>query len=310
MRTITDVESSKRPKLLRWGLVVAASSVVVACSSGKKQADNDLPPPPSAADKSEVASPVAETEPSKAETVPMKETPGVPVEPIGRGPLDAKYKALAQAVKSQSASQISNEASKILIVNANDLVALNTLALMQLKRGKPGAAKILINRAMEKNPPSAALYNNLAVVLLEESDQIGAILNLKKALQLDRGHPEASANLGAIYARGGDYGKAKVLLEQAYRANRANAAVANNYAIALRATKDYESAKKVYEDLVRSSSNDVNVLLNYAILLIDFMGKPKEGLDVVNKIRFIETDRKDVLARANALEKKARSEVK
>jgi len=54
----------------------------------------------------------------------------------------------------------------------------------------------------------------------------------------------------------------------------------------------------------------VNIHLNYAILLIDYLNKPKEGLAVVTKVKFLESDRKDVLDRANELEKKARSGIK
>jgi hypothetical protein len=39
------------------------------------------------------------------------------------------------------------------------------------------------------------------------------------------------------------------------------------------------------------------------------MNKPKDGLNLVYKVKFLETDRKDVLARANALEKKAKSKL-
>ena len=220
------------------------------------------------------------------------------------------YKALSQAVRSGNAKAVTDETSRILVANPNDAVALNALALMYIRRAKPGAAKLVLNRALEKNAGIAALYNNLGVILLEEGDVPAATVQFKKALKADAGHIEANGNLGAIYASGADYERARPLLETAYKANRANLAYANNYAISLRALKDYEGAKRIYEENLKKDARDLPTLLNYAILLIDYMNKPKEGLDVVYKVQFMDSDRKDVQAKVIALEKKAKSEVK
>jgi Tfp pilus assembly protein PilF len=109
---------------------------------------------------------------------------------------------------------------------------------------------------------------------------------------------------------GGDYARARPLLERAYRANKSNLAVANSYAISLRAAKDFQGAKRVYDEAMKHNSRDVALLLNYSILLIEFMNKPKDGMDLLYRVKFIETERKDVLAKVNALEKKAKSELK
>jgi tetratricopeptide (TPR) repeat protein len=234
-------------------------------------------------------------------------------ESASRGSVAPKYRPLADAVRSGRPGAINDEAAKLLAVNPNDLMALNTLALVNLRRGKLGVAKIFINRAFETKPPNssmAALHNNLAVIFLEEGDQIAAVAELKKALQFDSRHPEAMGNLGAIYAMGGDYARARPLLERAYRATKSNLAVANSYAISLRAAKDFQGAKRIYDEAMKHNSRDVALLLNYSILLIEFMNKPKDGMDLLYRVKFIETERKDVLAKVNALEKKAKSELK
>lgn len=227
--------------------------------------------------------------------------------------LEQRYKALSQALRNQSgkSSAVQDEASRILGTNPNDPVALNTLALIHLRRGRPAAARLLLTRALEKNPPeAAALYNNMGVAFLDEGDRESAALQFKKALKLDDRHAETCANMGSIYLQGGDFGKALPLLEAAYKKNRSNLAVANNYAIALRSKGDLDGARGIYEDVIKQNGRDVHSLLNYAILLIEFMNKPKDGLDLVYKVKFIETQRKDVLSRANALEKKAKAELK
>lgn len=271
-----------------------------ACSSKPKSADPDErgaarpAPPQEAPAKSDEAEEAIEHPPST----------------VQRG-LDKRYEALGRAVRvAGKASAIEDEAARILGVNAHDPIALNALALLNLRRGKPGAAKLLLSKALEKNAPTASLHNNLGVAFMDEGDQEAAIVEFKKALQLDDRHAEALGNLGSLYAKSGDFERAFPYLESSYKANRLNVAVANNYALALRERKDYEGARRVYLESLQAHPKDVPTLLNYAILLIDFMNRPKDGLDAVFKLKFQETQRKDVLARANALEKKAKSELK
>ena len=238
-----------------------------------------------------------------------EEPPGGPATMNAKG--EKKYAALAQALRAGKANGILDEAGKILSTNQHDVIALNTLALYHLRKNHVGAAKLLINRAFEKNQNSAALYNNLGVVMLDEGDQQAALNNFKKALRIDDKHPQALANLGSLYVQAGDYTKALPLLEQAYKQLHAsNPAVANNYGIALRGNKDLEGAKRVYEEVLKQNSRDIGTLLNYAVLLIDFMNKPKDGLALVYKVKFLETDKRDILDRANALEKKAKAGLK
>ena len=227
------------------------------------------------------------------------------------GKLDKKYEALGKAVRSARANSILAEASKILGTNQFDPTALNALAMYHFRKGRPGAAKLLLNRALEKNTNSAALLNNYGVVLLEEDDAQGAVVNFKKALHADPNHPQALGNLGSIYVESGDYSRALPLLESAYRQLRTSApGVATNYAIALRASRDFANAQRIYEEVLKVNSRDVATLLDYAILDIDYMSKPKEGLALVYKVKFIETDRKDILDRASALEIKAKAGLK
>jgi Flp pilus assembly protein TadD len=224
--------------------------------------------------------------------------------------LDQKYQLMAQAIRAGKTEQIYQEAAKVLGSDPHDPIALNALAMYQFRRGKLGAAKILLNKAFEKHPENASLHNNMGLIYLADGDYVSAVGSFKRALKTDDHNAEALGNLGSIYVQNHDYAKALPLLEDAYRLNKANFAVANNYAIALRANKTFDKAKDIYEDLIKQNSRDVSVLTNYATLLIEHMGKPKEGLAIVYKIKFLETDRKDVLSRANELEKRAKAEVK
>jgi len=293
-------------------LVFALLSVVyfAGCSSTQENPETREPEVQVSEEEKKSRPEVSVTQP---ETMPdvAPEPPPEPTTKAASRKLDPRYDSLVKAVrKSGKASEIQEEASRLLGADANDAVALNTIALLHLRRGQPKAAKLLLARAIEKSPSVAGLHNNLGVAHLDDGDPEAAIVEFKKALDLDEGHVEALGNLGSLYLKGGNVNRAFPLLEAAYRANRSNAAVANNYALALRARNELEAARRVYADLLKTHPKDVNALLNYAILLIEFMNQPKEGLELVYKVKFLETQRKDVLATANALENKAKSELK
>jgi|GEM_PF-1758781 len=220
--------------------------------------------------------------------------------------LDPKYRPLAQAIRSGRSKSITDQASRLLGQTAYDPVALNALALLHLKRGHTGATKLLLNKALERNQ-NAALFNNLGVALLQEGDLVGALANFKRAMKSDPGNTSAVSNLGSLYMKGGDITRATPLLEQAYKSQPSNTALANNYAIALRSSGDLDGASRIYDSILKQDPKNVYALLNEAIILIDFQNKPKDGLTLVYKLKFLETDKKDVVNRANALEKKAKA---
>lgn len=223
---------------------------------------------------------------------------------------DKRYQGLSQAIRSGKPAAISEESAKILANDPDDLVTLNALGLYHYRGGRLEAAKLFFARALAKHASSPALHSNMGAVLMAEEDYAGALVEFKKAIRLDDGHGPTLANLGSLYVSLGDYSKAQPILEQAYRRGIKDPGVAVNYAITLRADKNYEGARKVYEEVLKNHSRDVSALINYASLLIDYMNKPKEGLALVYKVKYLEIDRKDVLVRANALENKAKSEIK
>ncbi len=286
------------PKIKKTALLLLVGFLSASCSTSNQQSDNSASEPPSF-EQPQQSSQVDDS-------IPQSAPPASQEKPKSGD----SYATLRTAVRGGNAEQIRDEAGKILSASPNDAVALNTLALYYFRKNKLGAARLLIARAFEKNPDVASLYNNLGVIELSEGDTTGAISNFKKALRLDNRHAAASANLGSILVEGGEYGKSQVLLETAYRANRSNYAVASNYAISLRANKDYSKAAKIYDEVIKANPRDVNALLNYSILLIDFLNKPKDGLALVYKLKFLETENRDVIARADALEKKAKAEIK
>jgi len=233
-----------------------------------------------------------------------------PVASVANNESKKDYQALMQAHRNRRDDQVVAEASRILQADPNDITALNALAMQQFRRGRVGAAKLLLNRGLERSPNNASLLNNLAVIQISESESRLAMQTLKRAFRSDDKNPHVLANLGSLYVQGGDYVKALPLLEQAYGKLESQTSLSLNYAIALSATKSFERAARIYEEILKSSSRDVEAHLAYGALLIEQMGKYKEGLAHVTRVKFLETERKDILDRANELEKRARNEIK
>jgi Tfp pilus assembly protein PilF len=142
-------------------------------------------------------------------------------------------------------------------------------------------------------------------MLLSEGDELAAAEQFKRALRVDESHAEANANLGAHYAKGGDWKKALPRLERAWSGGRQDSAIANNYALALKSEGEHERSRQIFEDATKRNNKDAILLLNYASLLIETLNRPKEGLPLVYRVKLLETERKDVLNRATALERKA-----
>jgi Tfp pilus assembly protein PilF len=216
-----------------------------------------------------------------------------------------KYTNLSEALRGSRTLNVQDEAARILVANPDDVVALNALAMWNYRQKKIGAAKLLLARAIEKGQPNASILNNYGLMLLSEGDELAAAEHFKKALRLDESHAEANANLGSHYAKGSDWKKALPRLEKAWAAGRQDSAIANNYALSLKGEGEHEKARQIFEDATKRNNKDPVLLLNYASLLIETMNRPKEGLQLVYRVKFLETERKDVLNRASVLERKA-----
>lgn len=199
----------------------------------------------------------------------------------------ASNSAMALAFQSGNDETLKRSAIQILQQNPNDVRALNALGLYHYRRGHMPAALLMFNKALKVDNNSSELHNNLGLVLLSQKDLSAALKEFRTALQINPENGDAAVNIGAIYVENQDYNKALVALEIAYKKNARDVRVLNNYGIALTATGKYDQANDVYKEALRISSSDKNVLLNQAILYVDHLKKYQDGLDIVNKIKFL-----------------------
>jgi Flp pilus assembly protein TadD len=295
---------------------IATSAVLIGCATGTTSGTNKVAAQPSepsvSANSTSVASSVSSGASSNETGVTAAGSPvatSATLSPDSKVSTANRYQPLSQALRSGQSAAFLEEVGKRLAVDQNDVTVLNSLALYHYRKGHPLAAKLLIRRALEKNQPNAALYNNLGVILLEEDEQAAAIANFRKALNLDENDAAALGNLGMIFLKGGDTIKAMPLLEKAYTLSPSSSAIAAAYGATLANRGQYEQARKVLEEVVVKNRSDVSALINLAAIDIEHLNRPKDGMDLISRLRFLDTERKDVRLRMNALEKKARAEL-
>lgn len=211
--------------------------------------------------------------------------PAVAPQPVPKG----LASDLTKAFDSKQYKDMFEIAGKILAANPYDAHALNTIALYHTQKGEWGAARLLIERALEKNKDVAGLYNNLGVIALREDNLEVAYLNFKTAYQKQNNNPNVLNNLGSIYVKYLDYGRGEKLIEDAYGYLSDSPSVTNNLAIIKRSQGKYEEAASLYKKIIDKDPRNISTILNYAILQIEYMKKYDEGEKLLNKLEFLES---------------------
>lgn len=222
---------------------------------------------------------------------PVEKTEATPkVEKTPEATVAGKYADLDAAIAADSDEKIKLVASEQLLSNPRDTKALNALAMYYYKRKQYEAATLLLNKSLAVNPKSATAYNNLGLIELELNNISEAVNFFRKSMQLDPEKYQASFNLAAVYAKEKDYNKVIYSLEKAVKAEKADANSLNNYALALVATGKTQEAADVYEKILKTNPDHKNTMLNYSVLMIEKQDKFKEGLDLINRLKFVGAD--------------------
>ncbi|MEQ1722835.1 MAG: tetratricopeptide repeat protein [Pseudobdellovibrio sp.] len=228
------------------------------------------------------------------ETAPVKKTevkvevPLVKVEKKPEPEIKAnRYAELDAAIAASNDDKIRVSASELLLSNARDTRALNALAMYYYKNKQLGAANLLINKSLAVNPKSAATYNNLGLLELASDNKYEAVNAFRKALELDPENYFSAFNVASIYAQEKDYNKVIFSLEKAIKNDKADVNSLSNYGMALAATGKTQEASDTYEKILKNNPDHKSTMLNFSILMIEKQDKFKEGLDLINRLKFV-----------------------
>lgn len=231
------------------------------------------------------------------------------IEPIKREASADLQAELAKAYRSQNDEAISRVAVQILSQNPNDEKALNSLGLYHYRKGRFLAAKYFFERALKTNPNSSAALCNLGLASLALGEQLDAIRFFKKSMELNPRDGIAAANLGSIYVQEKDFTKAQIALETAVKNGMRETRTLTNYGIALTANGQYESARSALDEALKANSNNKEALFAKAILLIDQMKQYSEGIEALDRLKFL-GPAAEMRNRMNTLENTAKTGIK
>ncbi len=160
-------------------------------------------------------------------------------------------------------------------------------ASTEFKKGHFDAAEAHLNKAIKEQPDKSELYHNLGLIHLAKNEQREAIKAFRKGLQINPQDAACAAQLGAIFTKEKDYIKAEIALEIPVQKGSQDPQVLNNYAIALTANKKIVEAEQIYEKVLKANPSQRDIMLNYSIFLIDQKQKYKQGLDLLNRLKFV-----------------------
>jgi Flp pilus assembly protein TadD len=288
-------------KNLKRLTIVTAFLLLQACASTPEETENPVVDGTESAEAKQALGETEAPEPGK------EDSPSAP--PVAKESTPVARSALKASIRSGNDEAVFRAASVALSQTPNDIMALNAIGFYYYRKSQFLAAQYFFSRALKVEPKNSVLHNNLGLVNLSTGELRDAIKSFRKAIELDSSNATAAANLGAIYIQNKDFNRALVALEMAYVKFKKDPKVVNNYAIALTAAGKNAEAEDVYEDAIKLSNNNKDVLFNYAILLIEKLNKNKEGLEVINKIRFLGLSA-DTKSKINELENRAKSGLK
>lgn len=266
----------KLTKLIPTLVIIASTTFNLGCASSKKNSDVET--------QNEVTDASVKVSPSRSDlSANIKNTKA----DATAGIAVTANERLTEAIRSQNDDSISQATTEILTQNPKDLRALNALAMVYYKRGRYEAAEYLINKAMTIDNNRAELYSNLGLVRMAQGEKREAIKAFRKGLELNNDDAVIGANLGSIYVKEKDYSKAELALEIPIRKGSKDLKTLNNYAIALTGVGKHDKALAIYEKLMKDNPGKSDIMLNYSILLIEHKQKYREGIDILNRLKFV-----------------------
>jgi Flp pilus assembly protein TadD len=165
--------------------------------------------------------------------------------------------------------------------------AFNALGLIYYRMERGLLAETALRRALELDPKSAEVWNNLGLVALMRGRDRDAFEAFDKAAALDASFTEARFNKAGVLLDCGDYARAFTELESAARARPNDPDLLVALGVAARGVGKPEEARRAYENALAVAPGFPAAHFNLGILYMDFLpnkAKAREHLQTYRKV--------------------------
>ena len=168
--------------------------------------------------------------------------------------MDSQYQnVLAQAIKYHQTGKIQLAADlyeKILEKYPSDFDTLHMYGMLQVGMQRPLEGLPMLQRALEINPSSARLHNNLALAL-ENTGQIDqALYHSTQATDLEPEYADAHSNKALLLKVMGRNSEALSAIKKAIKLEPRNPEILNNLGIILQEIQDWDAAWQAHNDAI------------------------------------------------------------
>lgn len=133
-------------------------------------------------------------------------------------------------------------------------------------RGDCQAARIDLDKALEKDPDNVPANYLAARCLDDAGDFSAAIAGYNKVLAVEPTHEDALLSIGLVYKRNAQYDEAIALYTAALEADPENVKVRNNLGVIYREAGQYDLAEAAFRRVLARKQGDVDAYKNFVVL--------------------------------------------
>jgi tetratricopeptide (TPR) repeat protein len=160
---------------------------------------------------------------------------------------------------------------------AFDPMAYATLAAIELDRGNPDLAELVLTKGLTKNPDHPLLLTNLGLVALKRGDDQTALGLFDKASAVDPSFVVGRLNKAAVFLGAGDHKRATTECDAVLAIEPGNTDALLARGLAQRLAGDHKGARASWERVLAIDGDHAAAHFNLGVLELDFADAPESA---------------------------------
>jgi tetratricopeptide (TPR) repeat protein len=158
---------------------------------------------------------------------------------------------------------------------AFDPMAYATLAAIELDRGNPDLAELVLTKGLVRNPDHPLLLTNLGLVALRRGDDQTALSLFDKASAADPSYVVGRLNKAAVFLGAGDHKRAMADVDAVLAIEPGNTDALLARGLAQRLAGDHKAARASWERVLSIDADHPAAHFNLGVLDQDFADAPE-----------------------------------